>query len=133
DGLAEFVEAAIRTPLLYEPGTRYSYSSMGILLASEVARRITGTDFLEFIDRAVFQPLEMKHSALGLGRFKREDLMLNQVDKAAPESGSGDPAAKDWDWNSPYWRALGAPWGTAPAWPPDVAPYPPECFLPRIR
>ena len=43
--LSEFVERAIRTPLLFSPGSRYSYSSMGILLASEVAHRITGTPF----------------------------------------------------------------------------------------
>ena len=131
--LAKFVEAALRTPLLFEPGARYSYSSMGILLASEVARRITGTDFLEFVDRAVFQPLEMKHSALGLGRFKREDLVQNQVEKAAPESGSGDPTAKEWDWNSPYWRALGAPWGTAHASAPDVARFYAEFLHPTDR
>ncbi len=119
--LSEFVEGAVRTPLLFEPGARYSYSSMGILLASEVARRITGTDFLKFIDGAVFQPLEMGRSALGLGRFKIEEMMRCQAEGAAPESGSGDPSAKDWDWNSPYWRELGAPWGTAHSSAPDAA------------
>jgi CubicO group peptidase (beta-lactamase class C family) len=44
-----------------------------------------------------------------------------QTDRAAPESGGGDPAAKDWDWNSPYWRKLGAPWGGAHASAPDLA------------
>jgi CubicO group peptidase (beta-lactamase class C family) len=106
---------------------------MGILLASEVARRITGTDFLVFADRAVFRPLEMKHSAMGLGRFKLEDVVHNQVEKAAPESGSGDPSAKEWDWNSPYWRTLGAPWGTAHASAPDVARFYAEFLHPTDR
>lgn len=119
--LPDFVAAAVRTPLLFDPGTRYSYSSMGILLASEVARRITGTEFPDFVDRAVFRPLEMKHSVLGLGKYTMEEIVRNQVEKAAPESGAGDPTAKEWDWNSPYWRALGAPWGTAHASSPDVA------------
>jgi CubicO group peptidase (beta-lactamase class C family) len=119
--LSEFVERAIRTPLLFDPGSRYSYSSMGILLASEVAHRISGTGFLEFIDETVFQPLEMKHSALGLGRFKLEETMRCQVRDAAPESGAGDPTAKEWDWNSPFWRKFGAPWGGAHASAPDVA------------
>lgn len=131
--LAEFAEVAVRTPLLFEPGARYSYSSMGILLASEIARRLTGTDFLEFMNQAVFQPLGMKHSALGLGRFKREDIVLNQTEKAAPESGAGDPTAKDWDWNSPYWRALGAPWGTAHCSAPDVARFYAEFLHPTDR
>jgi CubicO group peptidase (beta-lactamase class C family) len=131
--LADFTDAAIRTPLLFEPGTRYQYSSMGILLATEVARRISGIGTLEFVDKTVFQPLEMKQSALGLGRFKREDIVVNQVEKAAPESGAGDPSAKDWDWNSPYWRALGAPWGTAHASAPDVARFYAEFLHPTDR
>jgi CubicO group peptidase (beta-lactamase class C family) len=132
-GLPKFVEAAVRTPLLFEPGARYSYSSMGILLASEVARRITGADFREFVDRAVFQPLELKHSVMGLGRFKLEDVTSNQTEKAAPESGAGDPAAKEWDWNSTYWRALGAPWGTAHSSAPDVARFYAEFLHPTDR
>ena len=47
--------------------------------------------------------------------------MACQVKDAAPDSGAGDPAAKDWDWNSPYWRKLGAPWGRVNASAPDVA------------
>jgi CubicO group peptidase (beta-lactamase class C family) len=131
--LGEFVEGAVRTPLLFKPGEKYGYSSMGILLASEVARRIAGADFREFVDRAVFQPLEMKHSALGLGRFNLEDVVQNQVDHAAPESGAGDPSAREWDWNSPYWRALGAPWGTAHASAPDVARFYAEFLHPTDR
>ncbi len=119
--LSEFVDGAIRTPLLFEPGSRYKYSSMGILLASEVTYRISGTVFPEFVDKTVFRPLGMEHSALGLGRFKLEETMRCQVQDAAPESGAGDPSAKEWDWNSPYWRKFGAPWGGAHASAPDVA------------
>jgi len=94
---------------------------MGILLASEVAHRISGAEFIEFIDETIFQPLGMKQSALGLGRFKLEETMRCQVEDAAPESGAGAPSAKEWDWNSPYWRKLGVPWGGAHASAPDVA------------
>jgi CubicO group peptidase (beta-lactamase class C family) len=132
-GLSEFVDATVRTPLLFDPGVRFSYSSMGILLASEVARRIATMGFPEFVDRAVFQPLEMKHSAIGLGRFRFEDVVRNQTDHAAPESGAGDPGAKEWDWNSPYWRALGAPWGTAHCSAPDVARFFGEFLHPTDR
>jgi CubicO group peptidase (beta-lactamase class C family) len=62
----------------------------------------------------------MKHSALGLGRFTLDDMVACQTEHAAPEAGGGDPAAKDWDWNSPYWRKLGVPWGGAHASAPDV-------------
>jgi CubicO group peptidase (beta-lactamase class C family) len=118
--LSVFVEKSVRTPLLFEPGSRYQYSSMGILLASEVAHRITGTEFTKFVDEAVFQPLGMKQSALGLGRFKLDETLRVQTEKAAPEAGGGDPTAQDWDWNSPYWRNLGSPWGGVHASAADV-------------
>lgn len=119
--LRQFAEQAVREPLGFTPGSKYRYSSMGILLATRIAELISGTDILTLTDRAVFQPLGMQHSAQGLGRFKLEDLVVCQADGAAPESGSGDATAKQWDWNSPYWRRLGAPWGATHCSAPDVA------------
>jgi CubicO group peptidase (beta-lactamase class C family) len=118
--LSEFVEHAIRTPLNFAAGKRYQYSSMGILLATHVAELIGGENILRLVDRAVLQPLGMKHSAQGLGQFRLEDMVSMQTDRAAPESGGGDASAKDWDWNSPYWRKLGAPWGGTHASAPDL-------------
>ena len=74
----------------FAPGSRYQYSSMAILLAARVAELISGTDILTLVDRAVFQPLNMQHSARGLvascwptwSRCKPT---------APPESGGGDP------------------------------------------
>ena len=119
--LTEFAEQVMRTPLEFAPGSKYQYSSMAILLASRVAELISGSDILHLVDRTVFQPLKMEHSAQGLGHFQMEDMVPVQTERAAPESGGGDPTAKDWDWNSPYWRKLGAPWGGAHCSAPDVA------------
>jgi CubicO group peptidase (beta-lactamase class C family) len=118
--LPEFIKHALRTPLQFVPGSRYQYSSLGILLATHVAERISGTGLREFVDRTVLQPLGLRHAALGLGRFALGDMVPCQTERAAPESGAGDPSAKDWDWNSPYWRQLGAPWGGLHASAPDV-------------
>ena len=119
--LTDFAAESMRTRLDFAPGSRYQYSSMGILLATRIAEIISGTDILTLVDRAVFQPLGMKHSAQGLGKFKLEEMVVCQMEGAAPESGGGDPMAKEWDWNSPYWRKLGAPWGGTHASAPDLA------------
>ena len=121
--LSEFVEHAIRTPLQFVPGSKFQYSSMAILLAARVAEQISGTDIRTLVERAVFQPLQMQHSAQGLGRFKLENMVLCQTEHAAPEAGGGDPKAKDWDWNSPWWRKFGAPWGGTHASAPDLAKF----------
>jgi CubicO group peptidase (beta-lactamase class C family) len=130
--LSEFVEHAIRTPLQFVPGSKYQYSSMAILLAARVAELISGTDIQTLVDRAVFQPLRMQHSALGLGRFKLQDMVACQTEHAAPEAGGGDSKAKNWDWNSSWWRKFGAPWGGAHASAPDLAKFLAE-FLDETR
>lgn len=120
-GLAEFVEHAQRAPLSFAPGEKYQYSSMGILLAAHLSERLTRTNILELVDKTVLQPLGMKHSVLGLGKLTLGEVVPSQTEFAAPEAGAGDPSAKAWDWNSPYWRRLGAPWGGAHASAPDLA------------
>src|SRR4029079_4131 len=102
---------------------KYQYSSMGILLATHVAELISGADIRTFVDRSVFQPLKMQRSALGLGRFNLEDMVSVQTEHAAPEAGGGDSKAKNWDWNSSWWRQLGAPWGGVHASAPDLAKF----------
>jgi len=119
--LSEFVDRAIRTPLLFEPGAKVSYQSMGFLLAAEVARRITGTPFPRFLLREVFQPLAMNRTALGLGRFSIPETAQCQVDEAPGLYGGGSADEKPWHWNSPYWRNLAAPWGGAHSTGPDIA------------
>ena len=68
--LTEFAEQTMHMRLDFAPGARYQYSSMGILLAARIAELISGSDIRTLVDRTVFQPLSMKHSAQGLSRFK---------------------------------------------------------------
>ncbi len=118
--LEEFVARAIRTPLLFEPGARVSYQSMGFLLAAEVASRITAIPFPAFLAQTVFEPLEMHRTALGLGRFAISDTQLSQADEAPALYGGSAGDTRDWDWNSEYWRNLAAPWGGAHSSGPDI-------------
>jgi CubicO group peptidase (beta-lactamase class C family) len=107
--LSEFVAGACRVPLLFAPGTQCKYQSMGILLAAEIAERITKMKLRDWLRKSVFDPLGMKSTALGLGQHKIPDTEQCQV-----------PVRSDWDWNSPYWRDFGAPWGGAHSNAPDV-------------
>ena len=131
--LSDFIEKAIRTPLLFAPASRYSYASMGILLASEIAQRITQKRFAHFVDETVYTPLKMNHSAMGISELDWKATQRCQVEQAAPESGAGDPSTKSWDWNSHYWRHLGAPWGGAHGSAPDVAQFLQEFLHPEER
>ena len=110
--LEEFVALTCRTPLLFKPGTRVRYQSMGFLLAAEIAERITRKQFHDFLSEVVFDPLEMRSSSLGLGGRKIPETAQCEV-----------KGNDDWNWNSPYWRDLGAPWGGAHGAARDVAKF----------
>jgi len=56
-----------------------------------------------------------------MGRFKIDDTMRCQVTQAPGLYGGGTSDTKSWDWNSPYWRNLAAPWGGAHSTGPDIA------------
>jgi CubicO group peptidase (beta-lactamase class C family) len=105
--LAEFVKGAMTTPLLFEPRTKFSYSSMGTLLAATIVERVTKMPLAQFEQQELFGPLQMKHSSLGLGERPLNDTARVQGDSFAK-------AEKDLDRygaNSPYLRKLGHPWG----------------------
>jgi CubicO group peptidase (beta-lactamase class C family) len=46
--------------LLFEPGTKYSYSSYGWNLLSAVVESVSGEDFLSYMRRHVFEPLALR-------------------------------------------------------------------------
>ena len=100
--LKDFVAGTVRTPLLFPPGTQVKYQSMGILLAAEIIERITKRPLPDFLRDQVFSAARDEATSLGLGGRRIADTMLCQV---ADET--------DWNWNSSYWRNLGAPWGGA--------------------
>src|SRR5262249_53804878 len=105
--LRDFVKGAMTTPLLFEPRTSYSYSSMGTLLAAEIVERVTKTPLAQFEQRQLFEPLKMKNSSLGLGKRALADTARVQGDSfAQTEKDLGRYGA-----NSPYLRKLGHPWG----------------------
>ena len=110
--LTEFVECTCRTPLLFEPGAKVSYQSMGILLAAAIVEKITALPLPAFLKENIFDPLRMNQTSLGLGGRKISDMAQCQVDQPT-----------DWDWNSDYWRNTAAPWGGAHSTAGDLAAF----------
>jgi CubicO group peptidase (beta-lactamase class C family) len=108
--LSEWVKRTFTTPLLFTPGTAFSYQSMGILLAAEIVERISGMPMRDFERKEIFEPLGMAHSSLGLGRMRIADTV--QVNASGDSSGDSDTKAlASRGDNSEYWRNMGHPWG----------------------
>lgn len=51
-----------RDPLLFTPGEDFAYSKYGYNIAGAVIEAATQTPFLDYLQRAVFDPLKMTHS-----------------------------------------------------------------------
>lgn len=109
--LADYREGALKAPLKFAPGSKYSYSSMGILLSAEIAQKITGKPIADLVQERVFKPLGMNRTTYGLRGRDNATMVASQAAPAMTDSGK--KSWPNWNWNSKYWRDLGAPWGGA--------------------
>jgi CubicO group peptidase (beta-lactamase class C family) len=60
--LAEMSFAISRTPLRFQPGTRWAYSTAGIDVLGRVIEVASGRPFAEFMQQRLFKPLGMNHT-----------------------------------------------------------------------
>jgi CubicO group peptidase (beta-lactamase class C family) len=129
--LSEYREGALKAPLKFPPGTKYSYASMGILLSAEIALKITGKPIADIVEERVFRPLGMRHTGFGLRGRDNATTVPSQAAPAMTEEGK--KTWTDWNWNSSYWRNLGAPWGGALGSAADIARFYAEFLETRGR
>lgn len=85
DGLEIFQDS----PLLFEPGSDYSYSSYGWNLVSAVVEGASHQSFLEYMDEHVFGPLGMEHSEAD---WATEDIENRVSFYIRGEGGAPEPA-----------------------------------------
>jgi CubicO group peptidase (beta-lactamase class C family) len=110
---AAFVDAVCEEPLLFPPGTKVSYQSMGTAMLAEIVHQISGKALPEFLRKEVFDPLGMADTSLGWQPAKKE--------RIAAVREPAEQVNADWGWNSPYWLGFGAPWGGLITSPADFA------------
>jgi CubicO group peptidase (beta-lactamase class C family) len=60
--LADVVRQLARQPLLFQPGTQWSYSSPGIEILGRLIEACSGEEYEDFIASRILQPLGMKDS-----------------------------------------------------------------------
>jgi D-alanyl-D-alanine carboxypeptidase len=60
--LVEFFESK---PLIFEPGSNWSYSNSGFVLAALVVEKVSGMLFNDFLQKRIFDPLNMNETSLG--------------------------------------------------------------------
>jgi CubicO group peptidase (beta-lactamase class C family) len=111
--LSAFIEEVCRLPLLFPPGTRVNYQSMGTAMLAEVVHQVAGVSIQEFLRKEVFAPLQMVDTSLGWQKEKKERIAVVRLPAGQEKT--------DWHWNTPYWLGFGAPWGGMITSPGDFA------------
>ena len=95
--LAEAVKFYGQSRLLFEPGTRWKYSNMGIATLGRIIEVVSGEDYISYISKRLFQPLGMQDSFFFPPADKKDRIALvyKHVDGKLVRSGSdilaGDP------------------------------------------
>jgi CubicO group peptidase (beta-lactamase class C family) len=72
--LAESVTLGSKLTLLFDPGTRWSYSNIGIDILGRVVEVVSGQPFDRFLQERIFGPLGMKDTFFGVKESSRERL-----------------------------------------------------------
>jgi CubicO group peptidase (beta-lactamase class C family) len=111
--LAAFVQGTCELQLMFPPGTRVNYQSMGIAMLAEIVHQVSGVTLADFLAKEVFGPLEMPDTSLGASGARRERIAAIRVPAELEKA--------DWNWNSAYWHGFGAPWGGLVTSPADFA------------
>ena len=121
--LKDFVEGACQVEQSFPTGRESAYSSMGFALLGEVIERTTGLTAQKFLQQEMFEPLGMHDTSLGAppGWFDGEQPFSNRI--AEIRIPARFEMGEDWNWNSRYWRSLGAPWAGLITSPGDLATF----------
>jgi CubicO group peptidase (beta-lactamase class C family) len=109
--LGDFIAGSVSASLDFPPGRGVQYQSMGFVLLSDIIEQVSGQPISQFLRCEIFEPCGMTDTELGPSDawFEGYEPRSSRIPwiQVPSEQEGGD----DWNWNSRYWRQLGAPWG----------------------
>jgi D-alanyl-D-alanine carboxypeptidase len=63
---AQMIEALPNQEAVFPPETKWKYSNLGLALAGEIVAAVSGEPFDVYVQKHIFDPLEMKSSSVGV-------------------------------------------------------------------
>ncbi|QXD23315.1 beta-lactamase family protein [Opitutia bacterium ISCC 51] len=91
DTRASYTLRLAKTPLDFQPGTQWSYSAgAGLHVMSRIIEIASGTPFEEYVQKRIFDPLEMNHSYFRVPSDKQSKrVVIKGVDLSKKKEGWG--------------------------------------------
>lgn len=83
DNVNEVLELFVNSPLLYEPGTKCSYSSYGWIVISAIIQRISGKPFLRYMEEEIWQAMRLNNTFGQIPATRLEDVTKFYLKKSA--------------------------------------------------
>lgn len=103
-GKAAFLDSAMKTTLLFTPGTRESYSNTGFSLLAAIIEKVTGMTYDTYVQTAILAPLGLHRTGFLLPHFAPADLAHGY---RAGGADNGTMLAKPHADDGPYWNLRG--------------------------
>ncbi len=88
--VTESLEVFEKRKLKFEPGSDFQYSTFGYVLLSAVMEQASGTPFLEYMDKAIFEPLGVENTIA-------DDVTMAIAERAEFYKVGKDKPVKDFD------------------------------------
>jgi CubicO group peptidase (beta-lactamase class C family) len=100
----QLVENAMRTPLLFAPGSKESYSNTGFSLLAAIIEQVTGQTYDQYLEDAILSKVGLTHTGFLLPKFPLNTLAHGYL-VAGTDAGTmlEKPHAAD----GPYWNLRG--------------------------
>jgi len=99
----QFIDMAMKRPLLFAPGKGEQYSNTGFALLAAVIEQVSGQTYDEYVRDHILAPLGMKNTGLLLPRFDVKRLAHGYRNGAD----MGDMLEKPHAADGPYWNLRG--------------------------
>ena len=88
NGLHQMIERTAEIPLMYQPGTNWSYSS-AVDIQGYIVEKLSGKPFGQFLQENVFVPLKMKDTGFSTGPEKAKRLAAVYVGEVVNNKPTG--------------------------------------------
>jgi CubicO group peptidase (beta-lactamase class C family) len=102
-GRDKFIELAMKSPLLFQPGQRFEYSNVGYSLLAAIVEIVSGENYEQFMNEYLFKPAGMYHTGYMIPAWNKESMAVGY------RNGKrwGKPVEKPWGKDGPYWNLKG--------------------------
>ncbi len=103
-GRDDYLRLAAGSSLLFEPGTRFSYSNPGYSLLAMIIEEASGVSYEQYLRQALFEPARMLDTGYVLPDWSDDVIAVGYPDRGG---NAGRPNDLLWDADGPYWHLKG--------------------------